>query len=195
MLVRSNSRISGVGVDEGDRDRRHAARAQGPPGLRDLRRIDRQQDRAVGARALVHLDPEIAVHHRHEVAPEAPGAGPVTPAHLQHVAEAARGDQADAGTFPFQKRIGADRRAVHHRGEAADTAHRVQAVEEAGRLVAAPRRHLAGAERPRRWIEREEVGEGAADIHPDDRAHAAPPSRSAAVAAASTVPSALTTTA
>ena len=53
---------------------------------------------------------------------------------------------------------------------AGGAAERVEAVEEALRLVAAARRHLGGAEAAGRRIEQEQVGEGAADIDADDDA-------------------------
>ena len=51
-------------------------------------------------------------------------------------------------------------------------ADRGEAVEKALRLVAAPRGHLRGRERARGGVEAEQVGERAADIDPDDHAHA-----------------------
>ena len=98
----------------------------------------RVADRAVGERALVDLEAQVAVGDRREVAPQAPGAAAVAPAHLQHVAEAARGDDADLAR-PCRSSsalvptvvpctIERDRRGA---------AERAQAVEEAGRLVAA----------------------------------------------------------
>ena len=160
-----------VGVDEDDRDRLRALRDELLRGRAHFVVIDGGADRAVRQRALAHFEPHVAVGDRREIAPQAPGAAPVAPAHLQHVAEAARRDDADLRPAPLQQRVGADGRAVHDRSlrRAAD---RAQAVEEALRLVAAPRRHLGGRERARRGIEAEQVGERAADIDPDDHAHA-----------------------
>ena len=108
--------------------------------------IDGCADGAVGERALVDLEAQVAVGDRHELAPQAPGLAAIAPAHLQHVAEAARGDDADARPAPLQQRIGADRGAVDDRAEVRDLAERVEPLHEAGRLVAALRRHLGGAE-------------------------------------------------
>ena len=72
---------------------------------------------------------------------------------------------------PFEQRVGADRGAVHDRALRC-AANGAQAVEEALRLVAAPRRHLGGGERARGRIEAEQVGERAPDVDPDDHAHA-----------------------
>ena len=115
--------------------------------------IDRGANAAVGERALVDLDAHVAVGDRDEIAPQAPGAPAVAPAHLEHVAEAARRDDADLRPAPFQQRIGADRGAVHDRADGGHAAERAQAVEEALRLVAATRGHLGGAERAGRRIE------------------------------------------
>ena len=59
-----------------------------------------------------------------EIAPQAPGAAAVAPAHLQHVAEAARGDDADLRAAPLQQRVGADGGAVHDRADAGGAAER-----------------------------------------------------------------------
>ena len=178
----------GIGVDEDDRERLRAARDQPLGRGGDLAGIDRDADAAVGERALVDLDAHVAVGDRDEIAPQAPGARAVAPAHLEDVAEAARRDDADLRPAPFQERIGADGGAVHDRADGGHAAERAQAVEEALRLVAATRGHLGGAEYPRRRIEQEQVGEGSADVDADDcarPAHAEVRPRAAAVASAS----------
>ena len=86
---------------------------------------------------------------------------------------------------------------MHDRVDRGGAAERIEAVEEALRLVAAPRRHLRGAEAAVRRIEQEQVGERAADIDPDDDvaiAHAGVPARAFAVASASSEPSSRSTT-
>src|SRR6218665_2162692 len=50
-------------------------------------------------------------------ATEARGLRTVPAAHLQHVAETARGDDAGARHFALQQRVGADRGAVHDGGD------------------------------------------------------------------------------
>jgi len=65
---------------------------------------------------------------------------------------------------------------VHDRAKRCDVAERREPVHEAGGLVAAPRRHLGGAEAARRRVEQEQVGERASDIDADNRpAHTASP--------------------
>ena len=101
------------------------------------------------------------------------------------------------GPAPFEQGVGADGGAVHDRVERAGAAERIEAVHEPLRFVAAPRRHLRGAEAAVRGVEQEQVGEGAADVDPDDDvgiAHAGVPARAFAVASASRVPSSRSTT-
>ena len=106
----------GVGVDEDDGDASRAlvqkllAQRRGSP-----RGSTAVPDAAVGERALVHFDAHVAVGDRDEIAPQAPGAAAVAPAHFEHVAKAARGDDADLRAAPFEQRVGADRGAVHDR--------------------------------------------------------------------------------
>jgi hypothetical protein len=133
--------------------------------------VDRSADGAVSQSSLGHLQPHVAVGDRDKIPPQAPCAAPVAPAHLQHVAEAARRDDADLRATPLQQRVGADGRAVHD-GASARAADRGEPVEEALRLVAAPRRHFRGGERACLRVEAEQVGERAADVDADNRAHA-----------------------
>ena len=64
--------------------------AQRRSGGAHRRRVDRRAHAAVGERALVDLDAQVAIGDRSEIAPQPPGPAAVAPAHLQHVAEAAR---------------------------------------------------------------------------------------------------------
>ena len=160
-----------IGVDEDDGDGLRARVDKLTRRGAHFAFIHRGADRAVGERALADLQPHVAVGDRDEVAPQPPGAAPVAAAHLQHVAETARCDDADLRAAPLQQRVGADRGAMHDRA-LRGAADRGEAVEEALRLVAAPRGHLRGRERARGRIEAEQVGERAADVDPDDHAHA-----------------------
>ncbi len=63
---------------------RERARCRG-----DLCGVDGDAHCAVGERALVDLEAQVALDDRHEIAPQAPGRRPVAAAHLQHVAKAA----------------------------------------------------------------------------------------------------------
>ena len=132
--------------------------------------VDRLAQGAVGERALVDLEAQVAIGDRREVAPQAPGPPPVAAAHLQHVAEAAGGDDADLGTAALEQRIGADGGAVHDRAYGVDIAERAQALHEAQGFVTAAGRDLGGAEAPGRLVEQEQIREGAADVDADDAA-------------------------
>ena len=208
MLVRPDFRRSGeraalvlgvgVCVDEDDRQRLRAALAQRLRRRGDTGFVDRRANGAVGERAFIDFHAQIAIGDRDELAPQAPGLPAVAAAHFEHVAKAARGDHADARAAPFKERIGADGGAVHDRAEALDGAERQQALQKAGRFIAALRRHLGDAEGARRVIEVKQIGERAADIDADDRptshAHARASPRKRAVAAASILPSSPTAT-
>jgi hypothetical protein len=101
---------------------------------------------------------------------QAPGLGAVAAAHLQHVAETARGDDAGARHLAFEQRVGADRGAVHDGGDGRGRiGHARHAVHEAARFLAARGGHLDDARRAVGLVEHEEVGEGAADIDADDK--------------------------
>ena len=163
--------VVGVGVDEDDADGLAAALKEGQCRAARLVRVDRLADRPVGERALVHLDGEVARHHRAVAAPQPPGVGPVAPAHLQHVAEAARGDQPGARGLALEQRVGADGGAVDHRADRRRVADRgLDAAQEAAGDVVPDRRHLADAVPAGALVEPEHVGKGPADIDADQHA-------------------------
>jgi 3-isopropylmalate/(R)-2-methylmalate dehydratase small subunit len=60
-----------------------------------LLRVNGGADRAIGERALVDFQTHIAIDDRDEIAPQTPGSAAVAAAHLQSVAKAAGGDDAD----------------------------------------------------------------------------------------------------
>ena len=82
---------------------------------------------------------------------------------------------------------------MHDGAETFDGAERKQALQKAGRFIAALRRHLGDAESARRSVEPEQIRERAADIDADDgptfQTHARASRRNCAVAGASTLPS------
>src|SRR3546814_8721251 len=88
----------------------------------------------------------------------------VAAAHLQHVAEPGCGDDAGRGPAPLQQRVGADRGAVHHRGDRGDPVDpRLDPGEEALGLVRTGRRDLADLGAAGDLVEDEDVGEGPAE--------------------------------
>ena len=185
-----------VGVDEHDRQRFGALGEERPRRGPHLLRIDLGADLAAREGALADLESQVAIHDRGEIAPQTPGVAPVAPAHLDDVAKTPRRDQADAGALALEERIGADRRAVHDRGERRDLSSGAQPFQEPARLVAAMRRHLGGGEALAAFVEAEEVGEGAADVDADDRRrlpHASFRSRRAVGCSSTQSPAASTT--
>jgi hypothetical protein len=132
-----------------------------------------------------------------EVAPQAPGAATIAPAHFEDVAKAARRDDADLRPAAFEQGVGADRGTVNDRVQRPGAAQRIEAVQEPLRFVAAPRVYLRGAEASIRGVEQEQVGERATDVDPNDDiaiAHAGVPARAFMVASASRVPLSRSTT-
>ena len=94
------------------------------------------------------LDAHVAVGDRDEIAPQAPGAAAVAAAHFQHVAKAARGDDADLRPAPLQQRVGADGGAVHDRVDRGSAAERFRPLRKP--CASSPRRDgtLAVRKRP-----------------------------------------------
>ena len=71
---------------------------------------------AIGQHTLVHFQAQCTRHDRRETAAQPPSLWPITTAHLQYIAKAARGDDAGARYFAFKQGIGAHRGAMHNAG-------------------------------------------------------------------------------
>ena len=161
-----------VGVEETDRDALHAVTPEPLDDRRQLAEIEGGQHRAVRPDALGDLGPEPP---RHEGLGLGRQIDPVEmrtihAADLDHVAEPARGDEADRADAALDDRVGDQRGAVGERGAAAGHAvDRGQPVEHAAGWIIRRRRHLERARAPG-GIPRHQVGEGAA--HVDAHAHA-----------------------
>ena len=137
--------------------------------LTHLLLVEREHDLAVGVDALGHLEAQLPRDERLEGALQAvrgrAGAAP----ELQHVAEAARGDQPGPGALALEQRVGRRRRAVDERLDLAGRdASFGERREHALRLVPRRGRHLGGPDGAGRLVEQHEVGEGAADVDADD---------------------------
>ncbi len=103
--------------------------------------------------------------HRPQVLPT------VAAAHLQHIAEARRGDDADARALALQQRVGADRRAMDDGPASARQRRRSSSGPSRKPTASSPRLDgtLADAEASRTPRPGpEQVGEGAADIDADN---------------------------
>jgi hypothetical protein len=68
--------------------------------------VQRHQDLPVGVHALRDLQAQLPRYQRHEAAGEAVGRGPGATPQFQHVAEACRGDQANAREAALQQGVG-----------------------------------------------------------------------------------------
>jgi len=162
-----------IGVEQAHRERVDplgGERAQLGPDLRSVEDPDRL---AVGGHALVDLAAQMA---RHQARRFLPGqvedvALPAAAADFQHVAEAARGDQADPGAGTFEHRVGCDRRAMNEldnvRGdEAMLCEHLLHRIDDATGVVVGRGEHL-GPQHPAVVGDDDQVGEGAAGIYTD----------------------------
>jgi len=158
-----------VGVQQTDRDALHAVSPEALDDLGQLTEIQRRQHGAVGSDALADLGPKPARHQRLGLGRQidAIEVRPVHAADLEHVAEAAGGDEADGAHAALDDRIGDERGAVGEGGTAAGHAgDRRQAVEHAARGVGRRGRHLERRRPPGR-VAGHEIGEGAADVDAD----------------------------
>ena len=159
-------------VEEADRDRLHALGEELVH--RRLGRFARERNDDLPARVdpLLHLDPEIALDElRRLLPPEVVEARHAKVPELEHVAEAARRDEAGERPLVLEDRVGRDRRAVpdlrHVRpGEGGLVEDLRETARDRLRVVLDARGHLAG-EDPAPGVEEHDVGEGSADVDTD----------------------------
>ena len=106
--------------------------------------------------ALVDLEAHVAVGDGREIAPEAPGARPIAPAHFEHVTEAARRDHSDAA--PLRSRSALVPTVVPWTIEPMSSIgpRRFEPLDEPDRLVAAVRGRLGDREVSLGFVEPEE---------------------------------------
>ena len=112
----------GIGIDEDNRASFCTCGQQLPRGGFHRGDIHWRVDATIGQATFRHFHAQITVSNRLEITPQPPGVAPISAAHFQHIAKASRGDHAKLGTLSFEQRIGANRRAMHHRRHAASTA-------------------------------------------------------------------------
>ncbi len=165
----------GVGVQEADGDRLDALRAAGVGDGVELGELERDEDAAVAVDPLAHLEAQPPRHERLRLAAdEVVHVGPVSAADLEHVAEAARGDERRQGAVALGQRVDDDRRAVDEVPDALEGDLAVgQAGEHALGQARRRRRRLRDAEVARLGVEEDEVGERTADVRRGDEAHSA----------------------
>ncbi len=130
--------------------------------------VERRQHLAVGIHALGHFQAVFALDQRVESAAQAVGLRARAAAELQHVAEAPGGDQADPGDLALEQRVGGGRRAVDDGLHGSRIgAGRGQRRHEADGLVVDRGRHLGELHGVGSHVDRQKIGEGAADIDAD----------------------------
>ena len=157
-----------VAVQEMDDDRFTARRQQPLCGVGHGGFIEGCQHLAVGIHAFGNFKSHLAVDHGPEGAAQPVGLRPCATAELQHVAEALCRDQTDLGDLAFEQRVRRGRRAMHHGlQQCGIEAGRGQRRHEADRLVVDGRWHLGEPHFVGGRIDRQQVGEGAADIDAD----------------------------
>jgi hypothetical protein len=161
-----------IAVDEADRDHLHARPHETLGRPHDAGLVQGSHDAAIGGDALVDLEPQPPRHQRARLLPgEVVKVGRPHPADLQHVAEAARGDEAGDGPGLLEDRVRRHRGAVddlHHvtRRRAGGPQQRGEAVHHREARVVRRGRDLADTQRAVGQTQ-DDVGEGAADIDAD----------------------------
>ena len=164
------------GVEIAHGDRLDPRVAQNIDSCCERRHVERRLDAAVGAHALAHPEaqmPRRQLLGRRQAKVVAVVLQPL--AHLDDVAVALGGQQAEPRALVLQQRVGRHRGAVddalglgEQRGAAVPEpgGERGQPVEHADRRVVRGRRHL-GQRRPAGRVDRDEIGKRAADIDAD----------------------------
>jgi hypothetical protein len=165
----------GVGVHEGDRHRGDALLRE------DLRRrahvveLDRRADRAARHQALGHRQPQPARDQRgRRRVEQVVHLRTVAALDLDHVAEAARGEQPDDRPAPLQQRVQADGGAVQEVVRPPQVLVRdgdADRLEDPALGLGRGRRGLRDPDAARGLVEEDQVGERATDVDTDTAAH------------------------
>ncbi len=162
----------GVGMQEVDHDRfrseLHEALGRGA----DAGLIERREHPALRIYALGYLEPQLAVDQGLEAAGHAVGVGPRAASELEHVAKAARRDEACLRTLALENHIRRHRRPVPEEADLAgiDAVGREDLAQTQANRFGGIRRgrgHLVIENPAARAVEYGEVGEGAADVYAD----------------------------
>ncbi len=161
-----------VGVEEADRERLGAGAHRRVERALDARPIERHQDGAVGREPLDDLEAVLALDDRlraHEGGHEERGDIALGAADLDQVAEAGGRENGHARAVPLEDGVGADGRAVDEPPHvAARDAERPEPGHDGGGLVPRLGRHLGDDDAAGGLVDRAQIGEGAADVDPDD---------------------------
>jgi len=162
-----------IGVQEADGDRLDAVGLELAGGFAHLVEIDRGHNLAVAVHALRDLETVAARHQRVGILQEEiVDVVALLGAHLQDVAEAGSGDQAELGAFPLDQRIGDEGRAMYdlaHLGEsdAGIGDELAEALQRADRRIMRRRQAFVQQDLGALGVEQDEVGERPPDVEAD----------------------------
>ena len=140
-----------------------------------------QPYRAVRQHPFRHLEPVLARHQGGRIVLlEVEHVGTDLPADLQEVAEALGGDQQDLAAAALDQGVRGDRAAVRETRDlpevdALTLGHGLEALQDRAGGIVRCRRGLVHREGTACIVEGVEIGEGAADIDPDDPGHSRSP--------------------
>ena len=152
-----------VAVEEGDGERAHARIEQLPCRGAHALLIERQDDVAARADALLHgLSQRSRDERGGALERKVESVVAKLVADLEHVAIAFRGDEPDGRTAPLDQGVGDERRAVHHLLR--PRRHRGKPLEDGARRIIRRGEELVERERARLRVVKRKVGEGAADV-------------------------------
>jgi hypothetical protein len=178
QLLRDGKRallVRGIDVAVQEMDHQRFASGIGEPAHRVAHGglVERRYLLALGIHALRHLVAQLAGNQRLE-----PSAQPVrgracAPAQFQHVAEPLRRDEAGPRKPALEQGVGRGGGAVNEHRHVGEREVRFrERRKHPERLVLDRRRHLRQAHRAGRGLQRDQVGERAADVDSGDPAHA-----------------------
>jgi hypothetical protein len=161
----------GVAVDQADGDRGQPRRLDAPCDVAHRILVQRRLHRAVPKHPLGHLEYVLARHQRHRpvgiVVIEVPA---LLAPDQQHVAKAARGDQAGGQALALDDGVGGDGRRMRDVADlgqvhAAAAEHLRDSVDHGDGWVIGAGQHLADLQPAAAGVVDREVGECPADIH------------------------------
>ena len=160
----------GVGINEAYGDCGAALLLEARDGGTGTLEIEREPRRAGRHHPLLHLEAAAARHERLRfLGEQIPDVAALLALEFQHVAKALGGDQPDIGTLALQDGVGGDRGSMDDCRdggeiaiELADRLHRAQRLVGRGDGLGHPDLAIGG--------DHDRIGEGAADIDPDEGA-------------------------
>ncbi len=161
-----------IGVKQADGDGLGSGCEGRVEGAVDRAHVERHQHGAVGVEPLCHLEPVLALDdglRPHEVGHEERGDIALGAADLDQIAEARSGEDGDTCAAPLQHGVRADGGPVHHAPHVSTRdAEGVEAGQHGAGLLAAAGRYFRDDDAPGGLVDRGQIGEGSADVDPDE---------------------------